>query len=82
MKKCLIFGLTSFISIIAITHFNSKAYLEKQYYTIYTSTYLTKEERKAIMRDSHTLAILPDEFDKDPKRVKEIIKKNNKSLLF
>lgn len=81
MKRCLIFGLTalvltSIIAIIAITHFNSEAYLGKQYYEVYSSPYLSKEERETLSRNCRIIAILPNEFDKNPKRVKEQIKKN------
>lgn len=44
------------------------------------SALLTEEEREKISRDIHTIAILPNEFDKNPKRVKEQIKKS-KSIL-
>ena len=80
-NRSIAFGLTSvvlvaIIVIIAIVHFNSETYWGKQYYEMYSSPFLTKEERQAIQRASHTIAILPDEYDKSPKRVKEIIKKN------
>ena len=52
----------------------------KQYYKVYSSPYLTDKEREKISRDVHTIAILPNEFDKDPKRVKEQIK-NSKAIL-
>ena len=64
------------IAIIAITYFNSEAYLGKQFYEVYSSPFLTKEGRQAIQRNSHTIAILPDEFDKNPKRIKERKKKH------
>lgn len=85
MKRCLIFGLTSLvlasiIVIIAIAHFNSEAYLGKQYYEVYSSPYLSKEERETLSRNCRTIAILPTEFDKNPKRVKEQIKKNRSIL--
>ena len=84
MKRCLILGLpslvlTSIIVIIAIAHFNSDSNWSKQFYEVNSSPFLTKEERLAIQQDSHTIAILTDEFDKDPKQIKEIIK--NKSIL-
>ena len=56
--------------------YNSEAYWGRQYYEVYSSPYLTDKEREKISRDVHTIAILPNEFDKDPKRVKEQIKKN------
>ena len=84
-KRCLIFGLTTvvlalIIAIIAITHFNSEAYLGKQYYEVYSSPYLSEEERETLSRNCRTIAILPTEFDKNPKRVKEQIKKNRSIL--
>ena len=84
-NRSLAFGLTSvvlvaIIAIIAIVHYNSETYWGKQFYNVYSSPYLTKEEWKNISRDTHTIAILPDEFDKDSKRVKEQIKKSKATL--
>lgn len=84
-NRSIAFGLTSvvlvaIIVIIAIVHFNSETYWGKQYYKVYSSPYLTDKEREKISRDVHTIAILPNEFDKDPKRVKEQIK-NSKAIL-
>ena len=84
-NRSLAFGLTSvvlvaIIAIIAIVHYNSETYWGKQFYKVYSSPYLTKEEWKNISRDTHTIAILPDEFDKDSKRVKEQIKKSKATL--
>ena len=81
-NRSLAFGLTSvvlvaIIAIIAIVHFNSETYWGKQYYEVYSSPYLTEEEWENISRNIHTIAILPNEFDKDPKRVKKQIKKDN-----
>ena len=85
MKRCLIFGLTTVVlalilAIIAIAHFNSETYWGKQYYEVYSSPYLIEEEWEKISQNVHIIAILPNEFDKDPKRVKEQLKKN-KSIL-
>lgn len=84
-NRSLAFGLTSvvlvaIIAIIAIVHYNSEAYWGKQFYKVYSSPYLTDEEWDNISRDIHTIAILPDEFEKDPKRVKEQIKKSKAIL--
>ena len=84
-NRSIAFGLTSvvlvaIIAIIAIVHYNSEAYWGKQYYKVYSSPYLTDKEREKISRNVHTIAILPNEFDKDPKRVKEQIK-NSKAIL-
>ena len=84
-NRSLAFGLASvvliaIIAIIAIVHYNSEAYWGKQFYKVYSSPYLTEEEREKISRDIHTIAILPNEFDKAPKRVKEQIKKNKAIL--
>ena len=84
-NRSLAFGLTSvvlvaIIAIIAIVHYNSEAYWGKQFYKVYSSPYLTEEEREKISRNVHTIAILPDEFEKDPKRVKEQIKKSKAIL--
>ena len=84
-NRSIAFGLTSvvlvaIIVIIAIVHFNSETYWGKQYYKVYSSPYLTEEEREKISRNVHTIAILPNEFDKDPKRVKEQIKKSKAIL--
>ena len=84
-NRSLAFGLASvvlvaIIAIIAIVHYNSEAYWGKQFYKIYSSPYLTEEEWENISRDFHTIAILPNEFDKDPKRVKEQIKKSKDIL--
>ena len=84
-NRSIAFGLTSvvlvaIIVIIAIVHFNSETYWGKQYYEVYSSQYLTEEEWEKISQNVHIIAILPNEFDKDPKRVKEQLKKN-KSIL-
>ena len=84
-NRSIAFGLTSvvlvaIIVIIAIVHFNSETYWGKQYYEVYSSPYLTEEEWEKISQNVHIIAILPNEFDKDPKRVKEQLKKN-KSIL-
>lgn len=84
-NRSIAFGLTSLvlvtiIVIIAIAHFNSEAYWGKQFYKVYSSPYLTEEEWDNISRDIHAIAILPNEFDKDPKRVKEQIKKSKAIL--
>ena len=84
-NRSIAFGLTSvvlvaIIVIIAIVHYNSEAYWGKQFYKVYSSPYLTDEEWDNISRDIHTIAILPDEFEKDPKRVKEQIKKSKAIL--
>lgn len=52
----------------------------KPTYEVYSSPYLTEEEWEKISQNVHIIAILPNEFDKDPKRVKEQLKKN-KSIL-
>jgi hypothetical protein len=72
--------LVAIIAIIAIVHYNSEVYWGKQFYKVYSSPYLTDKEREKISRDIHTIAILPDEFEKDPKRVKEQIKKSKAIL--
>jgi hypothetical protein len=82
-NRSIAFGLTSvvlaaIIVIIAIVHYNSETYWGRQYYEVYSSPYLTKEEKEKLSRDVHTIAILPNEFDKDPKRVKETNKKEAK----
>jgi len=84
-NRSLAFGLTSvvlvaIIVIIAIVHYNSDAYWGKQFYKVYSSPYLTEEEWVNISQDIHAIAILPNEFDKDPKRVKEQIKKSKAIL--
>jgi hypothetical protein len=73
-------ALAAIIAIIAIVHYNSEGYWGKQFYKVYSSPYLTDKEREKISRDVRTIAILPNEFDKDPKRVKEQIK-NSKAIL-
>lgn len=75
-KRCLILGLTSLvlaliIAIIAIAHFNSDAYWGKQFNKVYTSPYLTEEEREIMQRNYHTVAILPTEYHNDPPKSKE-----------
>jgi hypothetical protein len=84
-NRSIAFGLASvalaaIIAIIAIVHYNSEGYWGKQFYKVYSSPYLTDKEREKISRDVRTIAILPNEFDKDPKRVKEQIK-NSKAIL-
>ena len=84
-NRSIAFGLASvvlvaIIVIIAIVYYNSEIYWGRQYYKVYSSPYLTDEEWDKISRDVHTVAILPNEFDKDPKRVKEQIKKSKAIL--
>lgn len=54
---------------------------------MYSSPYLTEEERELIQRNYYTVAILPTEYQKDPskakeqlKRAKAILKKRKKEL--
>ena len=84
-NRSIAFGLASvalaaIIAIIAIVHYNSEVYWGKQFYKVYSSPYLTDKEREKISRDVHTIAILPNEFEKDSKRVKEQIKKSKAIL--
>lgn len=67
-------GPVAIIVIITTVHYNSESYWGKQYYKVYSSPYLTHDERQAIQKNSHTIAILPDEFDTNPKQVKEQLK--------
>jgi N12 class adenine-specific DNA methylase len=72
--------LVAIIVIIAIVHFNSEAYWGKQFYRVYSSPYLTDKEREKISRDVHAIAILPNEFEKESKLIKEQIKKSKAIL--
>jgi len=79
-KRCIAFGLTSLIlasiiTIITIAHFNSETYWGRQFNKIYTSPYLTEEERENMQRKYHTVAILPTEYQKDPSKAKEQLKR-------
>ena len=84
-NRSIAFGLTSVVlaailAIIAIAYYNSETYWGKQYYKVYSPPYLYQEERETLSRNCRTIAILPTEFEKNPKRVKEQIKKNKNIL--
>ena len=84
-NRSIAFGLASvvliaIIAIIAIVHYNSEAYWGKQFYRVYSSPYLTDKEREKISRDVHAIAILPNEFEKESKLIKEQIKKSKAIL--
>ena len=85
MKRCLILGLSSFvmasiIAIIAVTHYNSDIYWGEQFNKVYTSPYLTKEEREIMQRNYYTVAILPSEYHNDPQKAKEQLKRTRSIL--
>ena len=91
-KRCMIFGLASFvlasiIAIIAVTHYNSDVYWGKQFNKVYSSPYLTEEEREIIQRNYYTVSILPAEYHNDPSKAKEqlgstkaILKKRKRAM--
>ena len=84
-KRCMIFGLASFvlasiIAIIAVTHYNSDVYWGKQFNKVYSSPYLTEEERELIQRNYYTVAILPSEYHNDPPKAKEQLKRTRSIL--
>ena len=91
-KRCMIFGLTSFvlasiIASIAIAYYNSDVYWGKQFNKVYSSPYLTEEERETIQRNYYTVSILPAEYHNDPSKAKEelgstkaILKKRERAM--
>ena len=84
-KRCMIFGLTSFvlasiIASIAIAYYNSDVYWGKQFNKVYSSPYLTEEEREIIQRNYYTVAILPTEYHKDPSIAKKQLKRARATL--
>lgn len=84
-KRCIAFGLTSLvlasiITIIGIAHFNSETYWGRQFNKVYSSPYLTEEEREIIQRNYYTVAILPTEYHKDPSIAKKQLKRARATL--
>lgn len=74
------FVLASIIAIIAIAYYNSDVYWGKQFNKVYSSPYLTEEEREIIQRNYYTVAILPTEYHKDPSIAKKQLKRARATL--
>ena len=72
--------LGAIILISALTYYTGKTYWGKQFYEVYSSSYLTSKERDTLKQDFNFISVLPCEFDKDPKRVKEHIKQVKATL--
>lgn len=73
------------IGISAITYFSGETYWGKQYYDVFTSKYLTPEEKANLKENSFLLSVLPRDYREDTaaarlqiKQYKEILKKREK----
>ena len=73
------------IGISAITYFCGETYWGKQFYDVYTSKYLTPEEKANLKENSFLLSVLPRGYREDTataqlqiKQYKEILKKREK----
>ena len=73
------------IGISAITYFSGETYWGKQFYDVYTSKYLTPEEKANLKENSFLLSVLPRGYREDTatarlqiKQYKEILKKREK----
>lgn len=73
------------IGISTVTYFHGETYWGKQYYDVYTSKYLTPEEKANLKENSFLLSVLPRDYREDAatarlriKQYKEILKKREK----
>lgn len=60
--------------------FGSDAYVGKQYMKIYNSEYATMAEKEMLWKNTSTVSVVPDEYDKLPKLVRQKIR-HNKAIL-
>ena len=73
------------IGISAIAYLNSDTYWGREFYELFTSKYITADEKAALERGAGYISVLPYGYDEDPfaaraqlKRNKEIIKMREK----
>lgn len=89
-KTILILGVVIIILVLtigisAVAYFCGETYWGKQYYDVYTSTYLTQEEKADLKKNSILLSVLPRGYYEDTataqlqiRQYKEILKKREK----
>ena len=73
------------IGITTLSYFNGETYWGKQFYDVYTSKYLTTEEKANLKENSYLMSVLPHNYFEDTatariqiKQYKEILKKREK----
>lgn len=79
--------LTLNIGISTVMYFRGETYWGKQYYDVYTSKYLTPEEKANLKENSFFLSVLPRDYRKNTaasrlqiKQMKEELKRREKDL--
>ena len=68
--------LLGVVGITAVVYFNSDTYWGKQFFEVYTSEYITPEEKAALERNSGYTDILPQTYDENPSNAKEWLKRS------
>ena len=68
------------IGFSALSYFDGKTYWGKQYYEVYTSKYLTPEEKAKMDKNSYTISMLPSNYAEDYEVAQLNIKKMKKEL--
>lgn len=78
LALCIVFMVA--FGLCAWGHFGSDAYVGKQYMKICTSEYATRAEKEMLWKDTSTVSVVPDEYDKLPKLVRQKIRRNKEIL--
>jgi len=72
--------LLSTIGISVISYYNGEVYWGKQYYDVYTSEYLTPEEKANLRENSFLMSVLPRNYFEDSATAQLQIKQFKKTL--
>lgn len=68
------------IGISVISYYNGEVYWGKQFYDVYTSEYLTAEEKDNLRENSYLMSVLPRDYFEDSATARLQIKQFKKSL--
>ena len=84
-KLCLILIIVVFTLIVSIVsslflYFNGETYIAKQFQEVYSSQYLTPEEKDQLKHSSISTGILPTYYHKDPEKARQQLKRNRRIL--
>lgn len=84
--RSIILALVAAFGISLISYFDGETYWGKQYFDVYTSPYLTQEEKATLKENSILLSVLPRGYRKDAassrlqiKHMKEELKRREKA---
>ena len=72
--------LLSTIGISVISYYNGEVYWGKQFYDVYTSEYLTAEEKDHLRENSFLMSVLPRNYFEDSATAQLQIKQFKKTL--